>query len=110
MRALYPGHRYELRDLRGNGTSILQFAQEPPLHSFANGPSCQEVVRVLIDRVQTLDREIPWDGNHTIIIPALRTAMAGFEVRSLLRKAAKGLEIETLAVGPDGHLAFQEAR
>lgn len=104
MRVLYPGHRYELAHLKGEGRTILQFSQEAPFHESIPGPSCQEVVRALIDRVQTLDHELPWDGNQGVIIPALRMALAGFEARALLRKVEKGLAVERLPVGADGHI------
>jgi hypothetical protein len=103
MKVLYPGHRYALDNLKDDGRfTDLQFAQEGPLHPPAAGPSCQEVIRALIDRVQTLDREMPWEGNQTIIRD-LRHALAGFEARALLRKAEKGLAVEKIALDHDGH-------
>lgn len=109
MRTLVPGHRYSLSHLKSQGTTILQFYQDPDLHGgvAAGGPNAQEVIRALIERVQTLDAEKPWAGNRDIV-SHLRQALAGFEARALLRKAEKGIPLEALEVGPDGHLLLGE--
>lgn len=108
MRVLYPGHRYALAALKGGGETILQFAQDEPLHPTVHGPSCQEVIRALIDRVQVLDAEMPWPGNAEIIRD-LRRAMAGFEARAILRKVEKGrLQIEALPTAEDGHIILAQ--
>lgn len=110
MRVLSPGHRYALANLVGGGETALQFYQDPELHDGrgADGPSCQEVLRAIIDRVQALDAERPWEGNATIIND-LRHAIAGFEARALLRRVEKdGLAIERLPVASDGHLLLAE--
>jgi hypothetical protein len=107
MKVLVPGHRYALHNLITGGTTILQFYQDPRLHDgeAAAGPSCQEVIRALIDRVQVLDEEKPWNGNAQIV-SHLRQALAGFEARAILRKAERGEPIETFEVAPDGHIAL----
>lgn len=106
MRVLDPGHRYALDNLLDDGETVLQFMKDPLLHDGDGypGPSCQEVLRAIIDRVQELDRERPWDGNSQIVYD-LRHAIAGFEARALLRRVEKdGLEIERVPVAEDGHL------
>lgn len=106
MRVLVPGHRYALANLVGDGETILQFYQDPELHEGhgVDGPSCQEVLRAIIDRVQELDGELPWAGNAAIIHD-LRHALAGFEARALVRRVEKdGLAIELVPVDKDGHL------
>jgi hypothetical protein len=103
---LDPGHRYELDNLESDTKTILQFMKDPKLHGGdgADGPTCQEVLRAVIDRVQELDRERPWEGNATIVYD-LRHAIAGFEARALLRRVEKeGLEIERALLAADGHL------
>jgi hypothetical protein len=110
MRVLDPGHRYALDNLETGGKTILQFYKDPALHGGegCSGPSCQEVLRAIIDRVQELDRERHWEGNATIIYD-LRHAIAGFEARALLRRVEKdGLEIERQPLAPDGHLMLAE--
>jgi hypothetical protein len=106
MRVLDPGHRYALANLEGDGETTLQFMKDPALHNGSGyaGPSCQEVLRAVIDRVKELDRERPWAGNADIIYD-LRHAIAGFEARALIRHVEKeGLAIERLPVAADGHL------
>jgi len=105
MRVLYPGHRYALKDSKSASESILQFRQDG-LHPLVNGPSCQEVIRALIDRVNVLNEEVPWSGNETIL-QNLRNALAGFEARALLRKVEKGMQIERISVADDGHLTWR---
>lgn len=109
MKVLYPGHRYALQNLRGRGQTTLQFVQDPLLHNGVghDGPSCQEVIRALIDRVRVLDAEKPWSGNQDIVAH-LRSALAGFEARAILRKAEKGVPLESFEVGDDGHLLIGE--
>jgi hypothetical protein len=106
MRVLVPGHRYALANLVGEGETVLQFYQDPALHDGegADGPSCQEVLRAVIDRVQELDRE-RHDVENVVIIHDLRHAIAGFEARALRRRVEKdGLAIELQPVATDGHL------
>jgi uncharacterized protein (UPF0335 family) len=110
MRVLDPGHRYALQNLEDDGETILQFMKDPALHggSGAKGPSCQEVLRAVIDRVEELHREKP-DVENQIILYDLRHAIAGFEARALRRRVEKeGLEIEKLPVAKDGHLLLAE--
>lgn len=106
MRVIDPGHRYALQNLESEGETTLQFMKDPALHDGDGcaGPSCQEVLRAVIDRVQELDRERPWVGNAQIIYD-LRHAIAGFEARALIRRVEKdGLAIEQQPIAADGHL------
>lgn len=108
MQVLDPGHRYLLDHLESDGKTVLQFMKDPKLHNGdgADGTSCQELLRVVIDRVQELNREKPWAGNNDIIYD-LRHAIAGFEARALIRHVEKeGLAIETLPLAPDGHIVL----
>lgn len=74
-----PGHSYLLDNLKSEGQTVLRFMKDANIHPEGgfDGPSCQEVIRALIDRVQTLDREAPWPGNERIIYHA-RMMLAGF--------------------------------
>jgi hypothetical protein len=108
MRVLDPGHRYALQNLNTEEEMILQFYKDPALHDGDGyaGPSCQEVLRAVIDRVKHLDREKP-DVENGHILQALRMAIAGFEARAIRRRVEKdGLPIERIAVDTDGHLLY----
>lgn len=110
MKVLIPGHLYELDNLKSKGTTVLKFYMDPKIHEGKGhaGPSTQEVMRAVIDRVQVLDSEKPWPGNAEIIKKA-REIIAIFEMRALYFKVAKGeLDIEKFPTGPDGHLQFVE--
>lgn len=110
MKVLDPGHRYELDDLKTDTKTILQFSKDPRLHDGDGypGPSCQEVLRVIIDRVQTLNNEKHWPGNKEIIFHA-RMMIAGFEARAIIRRVEKGeLPIELLPLAPDGHIQLPD--
>jgi len=69
----------------------------------SSGTNNQELLRVLIDRVKFLDREVPWDGNKKII-HHLRQALVLHESRHLERLSElEKIEPEHISVGSDGH-------
>jgi len=106
MHVIESGHKYHLANLKNEGVTELTFYKDPAIHSTGYpGTSCQEVIRALIDRVLTLDNEKPWSGNESIIQKA-REMLALFEMRALQIKVEKGLAIEILPVGSDGHIQF----
>ncbi len=106
MKPIYPGHRYQLSHLDGDGFSELQFVQRAPLHPPCEGVTNQEVLRAIIDRVQVLDAEVPWHGNAEII-KHLRMAIALHEARAICRHIERhSFAIEKALLGPDGHLAL----
>jgi hypothetical protein len=110
MRIIDPGHRYALANLETGGETIIQFFKDARLHNGDGyaGPSCQEYLRAIIDRVQELNREKP-DPENALIIYDLRHAIAGFEARAMRRHVEKeGLEIELLPVARDGHILLPE--
>jgi len=107
MREVYAGHRYELDHLDGESKTILQFIQRAPLHTPIEGPTNQEVLRAIIARVKHLDSEAPWPGNARILFH-LRMAVALHEARAIERHIEKhGLEVERVALGPDGHFLLE---
>jgi hypothetical protein len=111
MRVLDPGHRYALDNLETGGETVIQFFKDAALHDGDGypGPSCQEYLRAIIDRVQELHRERPHHVNADIIYD-LRHAIAGFESRAIVRRVEKeGLEIERIPVAKDGHLLLAAA-
>lgn len=104
MKVIVPGHRFALRNLKTSGETALQFYQDGEIHGQEiPGPSCQEVLRAVIARVQHLNEEKPWPRNHEIIQKA-REMIALFEIRALEIKVAKGLSIELIEPNDDGHL------
>jgi len=107
MRVIDAGHTYELDNLKEVGVSLLSFFKDSELHDKGqSGPSVQEVMRAVIDRVQYLDSEKPWAGNAEIIQRA-REIIVLFEMRALFYKVVKGeLEIEKLPLGDDGHIVI----
>lgn len=103
MKILYPGHRYELPHLDGEGKTILQFVQRPPFHKPRQGILNQDLFRALIDRVELLDSEVPWELNDEILFH-LRMALGLHEARAMLRKIEKRqLLPEKVTTAPDGH-------
>lgn len=98
------GHHYKLSTLDGNAEVYLTFVRRFRGEDNYAGTTCQEVLRVLIDRTKFLDGEIPWSGNADIILH-MEQALAGFEARAILRKAEKGqIEPSSIIGGKkDGH-------
>jgi hypothetical protein len=104
MKVITPGHVYSLDHLDGPGRTLLNFVSRAPLHEPREGVINQEVLRALIDRVQFLNSEVPWQGNAQIL-HHLRMALALHEARAFLRHVEKGeIQPETLPVGRDGHM------
>lgn len=90
MEVINPGHSYIVENYDGDGYQIIYFLKrvgngypfnEPPAH---RGTNCQEVLKVLIDRVQYLDKQIACDENK-LIIKNLQSALWLFEKRAALR-------------------------
>jgi len=104
MKILERGHKYKLDTLDGEFPVELTFVKRFRGIDNHAGTTSQEVLRCLIDRVQTLDAEAPWDGNEEII-KYLRLALVLHESRALFRKVEKGkMNPETILVSnQDGH-------
>ena len=106
MKATVSGHTYALDNLKDGGTSMFSFFRDGRLHgepADTAGPSCQEVLRMIIDRVQFLDAEKAWFGNDQIICRA-REMIALFEMRAMQMAVEKGFEIEKASVNQSGHI------
>ena len=87
MKVINPGHSYEVAHLDGNGKTTITFVNRG--HGYdSEGTTCQELLRVLIDRVRFLDNELPWNSNNDIL-QHLRMALILFECRALIRKVEK---------------------
>lgn len=104
MKALVPGHRYEAAHLDGKGVEIIQFVDRGHGND-TEGTTCQELIKILIDRVKLLDEEVPSMFNENIIYHA-RMMLINFEARALIRKVEKKklLPEELDFSDEDGHI------
>ena len=89
MKVLDAGHKYELEHLDGDDHQKIVFVKRFRGADNHQGTNNQELLRVLIDRVEFLDKEIPWEGNKEIL-HHLRMALVLHESRALMRKVQKG--------------------
>lgn len=104
MKIVDPGHEYEIESIDGVLPQRIIFVKR--FRGIANhaGTTNQELLRVLIDRVERLDAEQPWSGNADIL-QHLRECLVLHEARALWRKVHKGeLKPEQITVSQkDGH-------
>lgn len=89
MKVLDPGHVYVIAEYDGGGTQNLRFMKrEGPGYPYNEGShpgtNCQEILRVLIDRVKYLQRQVPCAENE-IILGSLRSVLIAFESRAARR-------------------------
>lgn len=96
MKVYDPGHRYEVTLLDTESTAdlvfnpnVIQFVKRegegyPGNIGHYPGTNCQELIRVLIDRVKYLDNQISCNENLQIIYH-LREALIAFEIRAAKR-------------------------
>jgi hypothetical protein len=111
MKIIEEGHIYKLTELDCISTAIqtLCFVNRGNGNDHA-GTNNQEVLRVLINRIEFLDKQLPWDGNEKII-EHLRQALVLHESRHLERLVERGeLKPEEVPVGSDGHFIFHKRR
>ncbi len=95
MKIIRPGHRYELANfdnILGSGQT-LQFIEKVPLapdstvlQTINDGTTNEEVLRVLIDRLQSLQAKFPCREN-AIVITKLEESLMWLEKRTADRKA-----------------------
>jgi hypothetical protein len=95
MQAITPGHSYYLRNFEPTGAAeqFIQFIhKEPckdpamPMITVANGTTNEEVLRVLIDRMNYLQAKMPCREN-AIVITKLEECLMWLEKRTGARKA-----------------------
>lgn len=119
MKVIDPGHKYALHTYDGGPAALDQelvfMKRQGKTYpgNVGNGPgtNCQELIRVLIDRVQYLDRQIQCEENKLIIVH-LRAALLAFESRAAERHDRElgdlPAEIETIAAcNKCGHIRCQ---
>ena len=104
MKIIDKGHKYKLNTLDGEVEVQITFVKRFRGTENYAGTTNQEVIRCLIDRVEVLNAEAPWDGNAKII-QHLRSALILHEARGLERKVEKGqIKPEKIIVSVhDGH-------
>jgi len=100
------GHHYEIEQLDNPDESKQKIVFVKRYCGFDNHPGTtnQELLRVLISRVQFLENQLSWIGNEQII-HHLRMALVLHEARALIRKVEKHqLNPENIAINKkDGH-------
>ncbi len=90
MIVLDPGHTYQPSEIDGETTeNVIIFVKRegegfPGNEGHHAGTNCQEIVRILIDRVKYLHNQIP-HSNNIKIINALREVLLQFEQRAAER-------------------------
>ena len=97
MKKLVPGYRYELASFEGRNDQHLQFIHKEPrpespaeLETISDGTTNEEVLAVLIDRLQFLNSKFPCREN-AIAITKLEEALMWLNRRTEHRKA-RGVE------------------
>lgn len=99
MKTLTPGHKYELENFEAKDQpgQILQFIEKAPitegspeLRTVNDGTTNEDVLRVLIDRLGTMQAKFPCREN-AIVVTHLETALLWLEKRTADRKA-RGVE------------------
>lgn len=93
MLVLFEGHRYLLPHLEGSGAESLNFIQKVPesegsttLRTVENGTTNEEVLAVLIDRMNYLQKKHPCREN-AIVITKLEESLMWLNKRTSDRKA-----------------------
>lgn len=101
MNVIVPGHKYELHHFEpSEGHEALTFIRkelmdldgngEKKFITVENGTTNEEVLRVLIDRIQSLNQKAPCREN-SIVITKLEEALMWLEKRTAERKS-RGVE------------------
>jgi len=104
MKTLTPGHKYELENFEAKDQpgQILQFIQKEPTHegsqilrTVSDGTTNEEVLKVLIDRLNSMQAKFPCREN-SIVTTHLETGLLWLEKRTADRKA-RGVEGKHIA-------------
>ena len=105
MKVVTSGHKYTVQAIDGIRKVERSFVNRGNGND-SSGTTNQEVLRVLINRVIYLNKEMPWDGNAKILMH-LRSTLILHEARHLERLVEKGeLLPENIITGSDGHFMF----
>ena len=97
MQVITTGHKYELASFEGGPAQTLQFIEKVPttegakeLRTINDGTTNEEVLKVLIDRLQYLNGKFPCREN-AIVITKLEESLMWLNKRTADRKA-RGVE------------------
>lgn len=97
MKVITTGHKYELASFEGGPAQTLQFiekvpSKEPsaPLVTVNDGATNEEVLKVLIDRLQYLNGKFPCREN-ALVITKLEESLMWLNKRTAERQA-RGVE------------------
>lgn len=97
MKVIKEGHLYELDSFDGTNTQQIQFIEKMPitqdsieLRTVRDGTTNEEVLKVLIDRLQNLGRKFPCREN-SVAITKLEEALMWLNKRTEERKS-RGVE------------------
>ncbi len=98
MIVVTPGHKYALAHHEGPGVEVIQFIEKQPkalgamgdLETACQGTTNEEVLRMLIDRMQSLQAKFPCREN-AIVVTKLEESLMWLEKRTADRKA-RGVE------------------
>jgi hypothetical protein len=89
MKNIVKGHRYSLENFEGSENQILQFIhkefQHGELETVTDGTTNEEVLAVLIDRMEFLQSKFPCKEN-AIVITNLQESLMWLEKRTSDRK------------------------
>ena len=90
MNVLDEGHRYSIKHFQNpSDEQIIQFYKDGEINDLeVSGILCQDLLRVLINRVIFLDGQLPSHHNDKIL-EYLRKALATFEFRAIERDIEK---------------------
>lgn len=100
MRVITEGHKYELDSFEGGTPQVLQFIEKAmaegstELRTVNDGTTNEEVLAMLIDRMQSLQSKLPCREN-AIVITTLEESLAWLNKRTADRKKrnVKGKQI-----------------
>lgn len=89
MKTIEPGHKYEIASYDGGEPKTITFMKRegegyPGNVGSHPGTNCQELIRVLIDRVKYLNNQIH-DENNVAILVKLKLVLWLFEDRAARR-------------------------
>lgn len=71
MKVIDPGHLYELESMEGNNPQMIQFIKkelvEKEFKTLVDGTTNEEILDVLIDRLEILYKKLPSDETQSAI-------------------------------------------
>lgn len=93
MKVITPGHTYELAQFEGSASQTIQFIHKEPkeggeagyLQTISDGTTNEELLSVLIDRMQFLQAKFPCREN-ALVITKLEESLMWLEKRTADRK------------------------